>query len=417
MKDKDNREKKDKSLNQGEELFENIFREATLEIKREKAEKEQPPHFTAVRPPGRWQKPRSLPGTKTSVPKPSAPAPRKLGKAEASFPENAVRVQKSPQTSAGKTGSKPSAKSLPRAAVLFGLLIILAGIIVYYLLGIMDVRVLLDYFKPGQEGEVAQVSVPGKQLDRQPERASDPRGQPQEKKQDPATMRDEPKSLLPAPTDSSSSSRVKEDRIAEIETPTTIGQASSGMERIDGKIPSVTAKQESHAERAKTELSSKQDALKIAPSQLRTPKYSYSVYLGSFKSAYAVKKAMTEYQEKRLSPYWVKVDLSEKGVWFRFFAGHFQSKEEAEKFIRERNIQGATPGNTKYANLIGSYGSEKEVEDQRRALVTAGFYPYIIRSADGKSLLYSGAFDRKEYAEKERILLGSKGIKAETVER
>jgi cell division protein FtsN len=49
--------------------------------------------------------------------------------------------------------------------------------------------------------------------------------------------------------------------------------------------------------------------------------------------------------------------------------------------------------------------------------VSAGFYPYVIQGADGKSLLYSGAFDRKEYAEKERTILASKGIKSETTER
>jgi len=126
---------------------------------------------------------------------------------------------------------------------------------------------------------------------------------------------------------------------------------------------------------------------------------------------------MSEFYERGLSPYRARVDLGEKGVWFRFFAGHFQSKEEAEKFIRERSIQGAEPAKTKYANLIGVYDSDQEGEGQRGILAAAGFYPYIIRSSDGKRLLYSGAFDRKEYAEKERILLTSKGIKAETVER
>ena len=120
-------------------------------------------------------------------------------------------------------------------------------------------------------------------------------------------------------------------------------------------------------------------------------------------------KALSDYQEKGLSAYWVKVDLGDKGVWFRFFAGYFRTKEEAEKYIRDRNIQGASPGITKYANLIGIYGSDKEVEDQKRALVSAGFYPYVIKASDGKSLLYSGAFDRKEYAEKERSALGFEG--------
>jgi hypothetical protein len=111
------------------------------------------------------------------------------------------------------------------------------------------------------------------------------------------------------------------------------------------------------------------------------------------------------------------VDLGDKGVWYRFFAGYFRTKEEAEEFIRNRNIQGASLGITRYANLIGIYSSDKEVEDNRKALVSAGFYPYVIKGPDGKSYLYSGAFDRKEYAEKEWTVLASKGIKSETTER
>jgi cell division protein FtsN len=111
------------------------------------------------------------------------------------------------------------------------------------------------------------------------------------------------------------------------------------------------------------------------------------------------------------------VDLGDKGVWFRFFTGYFQTKEEAEKFIRDRNIQGASLGITKYANLIGIYSSDNEVEDIRKLLESAGFYPYVIRGPSGMSYLYSGAFDRKEYAEKERIILTSKGITSKTTER
>jgi len=111
------------------------------------------------------------------------------------------------------------------------------------------------------------------------------------------------------------------------------------------------------------------------------------------------------------------VDLGDKGVWFRFFVGYFRTKEETEKFIREWNIQGATPGITKYANWIGSYESDKDVENQKKALLSSGFDPYVIKHADGKTALYSGAFDRKDYAEKERTVLASKGIRSEVVER
>jgi len=99
------------------------------------------------------------------------------------------------------------------------------------------------------------------------------------------------------------------------------------------------------------------------------------------------------------------------------FHGIFPDQRGGSAVIRDRNIQGATPRTTKYANFVGTYESDKEVEDQRRALLSVGFYPYLIKGADGKSLLYSGAFDRKEYAEEERSALASKGIRSEVVER
>jgi hypothetical protein len=111
------------------------------------------------------------------------------------------------------------------------------------------------------------------------------------------------------------------------------------------------------------------------------------------------------------------VDLGDKGVWYRFFTGYFRTKEDTEKFIRDRNIQGASLGITRYANLIGMYFTDQEVDDQRNALLSAGFCPYVIKGHGGESYLYSGAFDRKEYAEKERTLLASKGIKSKTIER
>jgi cell division protein FtsN len=221
----------------------------------------------------------------------------------------------------------------------------------------------------------------------------------------------------------------KEEKLIELETPTTIAPLKAEKERVQEKTPSappateqpkpaeLAAKQESQPAPIQPQITTKPAPPERAPSRPAAPQYPYSVYLGSFKAPEAVKKALSDYHEKGLSAYWVRVDLGDKGVWYRFFAGYFRTKEEAEKYIRDRNLQGATPGVTKYANFIGSYGSDKETEDQKRAIVSAGFYPYVIQSADGKSLVYSGAFDRKEYAEKERNDLASRGFKSEVIER
>jgi cell division protein FtsN len=296
--------------------------------------------------------------------------------------------------------------------------LVLAGFAANYF-AIIDFSVVPDLLGLGPK-QVVQAPIPKKQAPKPSAKPAIPQKPPQAEVNAPAAAT--PPSVPTPPPVS------KEQKLVELETPTTIAQAQPGKERIEEKTsavpaqeqpkpPEVAARQESKPMPVQPQASEKPGAPQIAPPQLSTPQYPYSVYLGSFKAAEAVNKALSDYQEKGLSAYWARVDLGDKGVWFRFFTGYFRTKEEAEKYIRDRDLRGAAPGLTKYANFIGRYGSDKEVEDQKRALVSAGFYPYVIKDAEGRFLLYSGAFDRKEYAEKERNALASKGIQSAVVER
>jgi hypothetical protein len=149
----------------------------------------------------------------------------------------------------------------------------------------------------------------------------------------------------------------------------------------------------------------------------KIPSFPYSIYLGSYKTLDRTRKAVSVYQKKGLSPYWVKLDLGAKGTWFRVFVGYFQNKEQAEMFIRENKLADAKPRHTKYANLLGTYATLEEVDIRRNLLLSLGYCPYVIKGANGKSLLYAGAFYQKKRAEKENRHLASKGIKSELVER
>jgi hypothetical protein len=424
-----------------QELFDEIFKQATMEIRIEKEGKAQSQKYTPVVAPGRWRQQQKVKNAEKRILKPSGPAVRSSEKAKGTPPSiNAVRTQPAPKSTSKPDKSTAPPKSMPKTAkrkvkrniapkvaLLVVLLAMLAGIILSYL-GIVDIPILQDYLKFGHEQVAAQAPMPGKLAAIPPGKAIGSQKQLHEKQQNPAKAKDEPKAPPPAPTQAFSSGGVKEDKLAELEIPSTMTQARSGMDRLEEKVPSVSrnnrpkvpeiaAKQESQLDPAQPQLSSKPVTPEPVPPRPSVPKFPYSVYLGSFKAADTVKKAMSEYQEEGLSPYWAKVDLGKKGVWFRFFTGHFQAKEDAEKFIIESNIKGGTAEITRYANLIGIYASDQRLEDQRRLLVSAGFYPYVIRNADGKSFLYSGAFDRKEYAEKEHTLLASKGIQSELVER
>jgi len=130
-----------------------------------------------------------------------------------------------------------------------------------------------------------------------------------------------------------------------------------------------------------------------------------------------VKRAMSAYEDQGLATYWSKVDLGAKGTWYRLFTGYFRSAPEAEAYIQQKRIKDGEVKETRYSNLIGTFGAKQGGEEKALALARTGLSAYWIQAADGQVRLYSGAFITKEGAEKNQAELNSKGIKSEIVER
>jgi hypothetical protein len=145
--------------------------------------------------------------------------------------------------------------------------------------------------------------------------------------------------------------------------------------------------------------------------------YPYSVYLGSVQGMDYVKKGMSSYESQGLSTYWSKVDLGAKGTWYRLFTGYFRSAQEAEAFIQQKRIKDGEVKETRYSNLIGTFGTKQGGEEKGLALAKMGLSAYWIPGAEGQVRLYSGAFITKEGAEKNQAELNSRGIRSEIVER
>jgi capsular exopolysaccharide synthesis family protein len=144
----------------------------------------------------------------------------------------------------------------------------------------------------------------------------------------------------------------------------------------------------------------------------------YSLYLGSFRSRERARKAISIYSKKGLSPYWVKMDFKEKGIWFRVYAGHFKTQEHAERFRQKRRLKEATIKNTRYANLIGIYSDGAvELKNQIRLLRGLGYSPYVIEGHADKSRLFVGGFFPKQRALNLRRDLKSKGVQSQVVMR
>ena len=151
--------------------------------------------------------------------------------------------------------------------------------------------------------------------------------------------------------------------------------------------------------------------------EVRLTRYPYSIYLGSFKTIDRARKAVSIFQQKGLTPYWVKIDLGPKGEWFRVFAGHFQSRDDAEAFATKRGIGTGNSRHTRYANLIGTYASEDGLKEMRLALQGLGYCPYVIEGNEGRRHLYTGAFYQRGRAEKEHNELRLRGIQSQLVDR
>jgi cell division protein FtsN len=145
--------------------------------------------------------------------------------------------------------------------------------------------------------------------------------------------------------------------------------------------------------------------------------FPYSVYLGSFQNLEYLKRALAVYENQGLSSYWTKVELGEKGTWYRVFTGYFRSAQEAEAFIQQKRIKDGEVKEMRYSNLIGTFGTKQEGEEEAHALTRMGLSAYCIPGTDGQVRLYSGAFTTKEGAEKNQAELNARGIKSQIVER
>jgi cell division septation protein DedD len=153
------------------------------------------------------------------------------------------------------------------------------------------------------------------------------------------------------------------------------------------------------------------------PSRSAATLYPYSVYLGSYRTTEGLQEAVSSYRKRGLSPYWVKIDLGQKGIWFRVFTGFFETREKADAFIRKNQIRDAATKHTRYTVLVGTYKSEKEVNTKKMELRAVGYCPYDVKEMNGACRVYTGAFYQMARAEKHVADLASKGIPAEVVER
>jgi len=409
------KKKQGKNRSDSLEMFDNVFK-GRLEIEGRQAERdkavwgkedltESAEMFDAVfrddlDVDDKKEKKRARSKRKRSAPKPSELPPWK---------RRAAMEDKSAQGEG--RGAPEKRKSRPgkgRAALLFLFMVLLAGAALHFY-GLVDFEIYAEHLK-GLKTEAISLyedyAGKGQAIAKKEPRMAIKRPIPARpapppvvaaKKQEPSLKPQTPvEKAKPAPRTVAAVSEKKSSKTA---PPTASVATRSPGKTAPRAVPAVAAKSPGKTAHRKPVL------------------YPYSVYLGSYSKTEYFQRALSEYEGKGLSPYWVRVDLGEKGIWFRVFAGCFETEEQAEAFMKRKGIPEGESWHVKYANLIGTYPSEKAAEGQRSSLVKLGFSPYVIPDGNGRFRLHVGAFHQKPLSEALKADLATKGIQSQIVSR
>jgi general secretion pathway protein A len=145
--------------------------------------------------------------------------------------------------------------------------------------------------------------------------------------------------------------------------------------------------------------------------------YPYSLRSSSYQQPYRAFQELAEIKKMGLTPYMVKVDLGDMGVWWRVYIGFYSTDEEAKRLKTLYRLPNVTIQKTDYACQIGEFSAETDVVKMFDRLKQSLYFPYVIQKGKDRFCLYVGAYERKAEAEFEHKDLLKNGFINEIVKR
>ncbi|MFH0994382.1 MAG: AAA family ATPase [Pseudomonadota bacterium] len=101
---------------------------------------------------------------------------------------------------------------------------------------------------------------------------------------------------------------------------------------------------------------------------------------------------ISEIRQLGLTPYLVKVDLGDMGVWWRIYIGLYATEAEARSILKTYNLPNVTVQKTDYACQVGEFSTETDILNMFGKLKQSGYFPYIIQKGRDRFRLYLGAY-------------------------
>jgi len=143
----------------------------------------------------------------------------------------------------------------------------------------------------------------------------------------------------------------------------------------------------------------------------------YIVQLGSYKTIDRTMVAFFKYKSKGLDIHWNQVDLGEKGIWYRVFIGHFETKKSAIQYKNDHKLTESIIVFTPWTVLLARSVSKQYVDKIRSVLQDNQLDYNAIRNKDGSYNVLTGAFVTKDGAEKIARKIIALGYDAKVVTR
>ena len=95
----------------------------------------------------------------------------------------------------------------------------------------------------------------------------------------------------------------------------------------------------------------------------------YSILLSSCQLQESVQKVLAKYKDANLEPFVVKVDLGEKGVWWRVFSGHYETRESAVDEKNNNDLADKIVLKATQADSVLAHDDENEPANDKSLLV------------------------------------------------
>ncbi len=118
----------------------------------------------------------------------------------------------------------------------------------------------------------------------------------------------------------------------------------------------------------------------------------YILQLGSFNTLGTTLRAVDIYARKGISVHWNEVQMGEKGLWYRVFAGRFESMDAARRYQDTSGMKEAQILFAPWTVVIDQTGSADQIPRIRQRIQSQGIDAYTASGNDERRHLCAGAF-------------------------